>query len=498
MIRQGSGRVRSTRGGGAVASARAILDGLAPDGGLYAPEYFPYVPRDEIERLAGLDYPERAASILKPLLPTFGADELAEAVNRAYSRFGGPDAAPLRELSGGSYLLELYHGPTLAFKDFALQLLPSLMDQSARLEGDSSKRLILVATSGDTGKAALEAFADQPDTRIIVFYPEDGVSEAQRLQMVTQRGANTHAVAARGNFDDAQTGVKGLFASAEFRQSMRGRGYILTSANSINYGRLVPQIVYYFSAYADLIGRGAVRLGQPVHFCVPTGNFGNILAADCARRMGLPIGKLICASNRNHALADFIESGTYDTRREFYVTTSPAMDILISSNLERFLYELTGRDSGRVSDWMVALKNDGAFSLDDTERAAFRTRMLAGWTDEENSRKAIARVWRDCHVLIDPHTAVGADVLERVRPDDGNPVVLVSTASPFKFGMDVAKAILPDVPEGASDFDCCRMIAEATGIPVPPSIAELPGLAVRHAGRCEPEGMADVVESLVG
>jgi threonine synthase len=494
----GSSTVRSTRGGGAVSASRAILTGLAPDGGLYVPERFPYIFTPDITALADEPYANRAARILALLLPAFDRDELADAAARAYSRFGGSDAAPLRRLSGNRYLLELYHGPTLAFKDFALQLLPGLMTQSARLEGDSTKRLILVATSGDTGKAALEAFADQPDTEIVVFYPEDGVSEAQRLQMTTQRGVNTHVAAVRGNFDDAQTGVKKLFASESFRDSMRARGYTLSSANSINYGRLIPQIAYYFSSYADLINYGAIQPGQRVHFCVPTGNFGNILAADCARRMGLPVGKLVCASNRNHILTDFIESGAYDTRRKFHVTSSPAMDILVSSNLERFLFELTGRDGSRVSEWMNGIKTVGLFSLNAAEHAAVKARISAGWADEDASRGAIAKMWRDSRALIDPHTAVGADVLERARLNEDDPAVLVSTASPFKFGADVAKAILPGVPEGASDFDCCAMIASASGISVPPSIAALPGLKVRHTLKCDAGGMADVIAGIIG
>ncbi|MDR0396189.1 MAG: threonine synthase [Oscillospiraceae bacterium] len=497
MTRPGSERLVSTRGGGAVTAARAVLTGPAPDGGLYAPEYLPYLSLGAIEALAGLDYAGRASFILNLLLPAFGAEALSEAAGRAYSRFGGADAAPLRGLSDDRYILELYHGPTLAFKDFALQLLPDLMSQSARLERDSAKRLILAATSGDTGKAALEAFADQPDCAIAVFYPREGVSEAQRLQMITQRGANTLVAAVRGSFDDAQAGVKRLFASEAFRRSARERGYTLTSANSINYGRLAPQIVYYFSAYADLIKRGAINAGRLVHFCVPTGNFGNILAGDYARRIGLPIGKLICASNSNHILTDFFESGVYDARREFLVTSSPAMDILVSSNLERFVFETAGRDAARVSGWMDSLKHNGWFGLDETERAAINSRILSGWTGEDAVREAISRVWKTCRVLIDPHTAVGLDVLERVQPDDGNPAVVVSTASPFKFGKEVARAILSGVPEGASDFDCCRMVAEEAGVEVPPSIEELPGLPVRHKHRCEPSGMEEIVAEMI-
>ena len=352
----------STRGESCVTASQAILHGLAPDGGLYVPAMFPAVPMNRISSFCEKDYAARAVSILKRYLEDFNIPEIEEAVRTAYNteRFDTPEIAPVKQIDDATWVLELFHGPTLAFKDMALQLLPHLTRLAAVKNGEKREISILVATSGDTGKAALEGFRDVPGTSCTVFYPQEGVSDVQKLQMVTTGGNNTHVIAVKGNFDDAQTGVKELFSSPEFVKQMEEKGKILSSANSINFGRLAPQIVYYFSAYADLVNKHAINPGDPVNFCVPTGNFGDILAGYYARNMGLPVNKLICASNRNNVLTDFFNSGTYSTHRTFFKTLSPSMDILVSSNLERLLYEAADRDGTLIRRWMEQLKESGS------------------------------------------------------------------------------------------------------------------------------------------
>ena len=360
----------STRGGSCVTASQAILRGIAPDGGLYVPAMFPPVSMDQIVKMAEMSYSQRAVEVLKLFLEDYSIPEIQRAVEAAYGtdRFDDPAVAPLKKLDGSTWVLELFHGPTLAFKDMALQLLPHLLKMAAEKNREEREVCILVATSGDTGKAALEGFRDVPGTSCTVFFPLDGVSDVQKLQMVTTGGSNTHVIAVRGNFDDAQTGVKELFGSETFAEKMAAEGKVLSSANSINLGRLVPQVVYYFSAYADLIRQGAIAAGEPVNFCVPTGNFGNILAGYYARCMGLPVNKLICASNRNNVLTDFFNSGIYSTHRTFFKTLSPSMDILISSNLERLLYEAADRDGDLIKVWMNQLKESGSYSVGDQRR----------------------------------------------------------------------------------------------------------------------------------
>ncbi len=356
----------STRGAAAVSPSMAILRGLAPDGGLYVPAEFPSFTSEEIRSLAKVGYQERAAFVLGRFLPDFTAEELKGAIAGAYGTgFDCQAVAPIQKVGARAHALELWHGPTLAFKDMALQLLPYLLTLSGKKHGETREVFILVATSGDTGKAALEGFLDVPGTRCCVFYPDGGVSQAQRLQMVTTGGSNTHVIAVKGNFDDAQSGVKKIFSDPDFAKEMDAQGRVLSSANSINFGRLVPQIVYYFSAYADLLAEGAIEMGDRVNFCVPTGNFGDILAADYAQRAGLPVGRLICASNENNVLTDFIRTGVYDiSSRRFFKTISPSMDILISSNLERLLFELCSRDGARVAGLMGQLKAEGCYRVD--------------------------------------------------------------------------------------------------------------------------------------
>ena len=490
----------STRGAGAVTPSMAILRGLAPDGGLYVPESFPAFSIEEIASLGAMPYASRAAFVLSRFLPDFTEEELQAAVSGAYGTgFDCEAIAPLVPCGDGVSALELWHGPTLAFKDMALQLLPRLLTLSARKNGEQREIFILVATSGDTGKAALEGFLDVPGTRCCVFYPRDGVSRAQKLQMVTTGGKNTHVIAVKGNFDDAQTGVKRIFGDKAFAEEMDRQGRVLSSANSINFGRLVPQIVYYFSAYADLLSDGVIKPGEAVNFCVPTGNFGDILAADYAKKAGLPVGRLICASNENNVLTDFIRTGVYDiSARKFIRTTSPSMDILISSNLERLLYDLQGRDGAKTAELMRALTADRRYAIDGQALCALQERYAAGYASETEVHAEIARMWKDEGYLMDTHTAVASAVLRKYRNETGDDrrTVVVSTASPYKFGPAVLSAVAGAAAvEGKDDFECCRRLQEISGLPEPDAIRLLPELPVRHTAECEKEEMPKAVLS---
>ncbi|MDO5378484.1 MAG: threonine synthase [Clostridia bacterium] len=497
-------RMLSTRGGAAVSPSGAILRGLAPDGGLYVPGTFPAFTLEEIAELADKRYEERALTVLSRFLPDFETDELRRAIAGAYGTgFDCEAVAPLSRVGARAYALELWHGPTLAFKDMALQLLPHLLTLSGRKHGETREIFILVATSGDTGKAALEGFLDVPGTRCCVFYPEDGVSQAQRLQMVTTGGNNTHVIAVRGNFDDAQTGVKRMFSDAAFARKMDEQGRVLSSANSINFGRLVPQIVYYFSAYADLLKQGAVKPGDAVNFCVPTGNFGDILAADYAKKAGLPVGKLICASNENNVLTDFIRTGVYDIRsRAFYKTISPSMDILISSNLERLLFDLGGCDGEKTAALMEALKTRGCYAIGEDMLERLRARYAAGYVDQDGVRAEIERTWKEDGYLMDTHTAVASAVLRAYQRETGDRTlsVIVSTASPYKFGASVLEAVAGKAAcEGRDDFACCEALSALTGTREPDSIRRLPSLPVRHGAVCEKDQMPEaVLEAVAG
>ncbi|MBQ8073860.1 MAG: threonine synthase [Clostridia bacterium] len=488
----------STRGGSCVTASQAILRGLAPDGGLFVPAMFPQVSLGEIADLGQMPYPQRARDILARYLEDFSSREIEEAVSAAYSpdRFDDPAIAPLKPLDDQTWVLELFHGPTLAFKDMALQLLPHLTTLSARKNGEQREVSILVATSGDTGKAALEGFRDVPGTSCTVFYPLDGVSDVQRLQMVTTGGGNTHVIAVKGNFDDAQTGVKALFSSAEFAAEMDRRGRVLSSANSINFGRLVPQVVYYFSAYADLVARGAVRCGDPVNFCVPTGNFGNILAAYYAHQMGLPVGRLICASNRNNVLTDFFTSGIYSTHRLFFKTKSPSMDILVSSNLERLLFEAADRDGELVKTWMRLLKDCGSYSVGDQRREWMESVFWGGCADDNATLAEIGTRFHQDHYLMDTHTAVASNVLRQYRQakNDPTPTVLVSTASPYKFSRDVLSGIAGTAAaEHLDAFACSAELEKRSGVPMPDQVRRLRDLPIRHRAECEVDGMGQAV-----
>ena len=488
----------STRGESCVTASQAILRGLAPDGGLYVPAMFPTVPMQRISSFCEMDYAGRAVAILKRYLEDFSIPEIEEAVRAAYApdRFDTPEIAPISKIDDSTWVLELFHGPTLAFKDMALQLLPHLTRLSARKNGEEREVSILVATSGDTGKAALEGFRDVPGTSCTVFYPLEGVSDVQKLQMVTTGGNNTHVIAVKGNFDDAQTGVKELFSSPEFIGQMAEKGKVLSSANSINFGRLVPQIVYYFSAYADLVNTNAIAPGDPVNFCVPTGNFGDILAGYYAMNMGLPVNKLICASNRNNVLTDFFNSGIYSTHRTFFKTISPSMDILVSSNLERLLYEAADRDGELIGKWMKQLKESGSYSVGEQRRDWLANTFWADCTDTKDTLLEIRKRYQEDGYVMDPHTAVGSHVLRqyRLKTNDGTPTVLLSTASPYKFAADVLRGISGDAAaEGKDAFACSEELEKMTGLPMPAQVRALRDLPIRHTAVCERDAMGEAV-----
>lgn len=493
----------STRGGACVTASQAILRGLAPDGGLYVPAVFPQMTLADIAALTKLDYRARALTILRGYLDDFNAQELADAIASAYeaAKFDDAAIAPTKKLDSNTHVLELFHGPTLAFKDMALQLLPHLTTLSAKKNGENREVAILVATSGDTGKAALEGFKDVPGTSCTVFYPTDGVSDVQKLQMTTTGGENTHVIALNGNFDDAQSGVKALFSSADFHQQVNARGKVLSSANSINFGRLVPQIVYYFSAYADLLSAGAIALGDEVNFVVPTGNFGNILAGYYARSMGLPVKKLICASNRNNVLTDFFLGGVYDTRRQFFKTTSPSMDILISSNLERLLFECADRDGALIARWMQQLRTSQSYAVGQQRQEWLLSVFAAGYADDRDCAEEIARVFAQHHYLMDTHTAVASRVLRQYRETSGDltPTVIVSTASPYKFAADVLTAVAgKNAVAGLDAFACSDELEARSGMPVPQQVKALRSLPIRHTAHCEKGGMAQAVLDAFG
>ena len=442
-----------------------------------------------------MSYQQRAVYIMNTYLEKFTAPELASFASKAYGpeKFDTPAVAPVRPVDENTYCLELWHGPTCAFKDMALQMLPHLLSASLVKTEEEKTVCILVATSGDTGKAALEGFKDVDKTRILVFYPKDGVSAIQQLQMNTQEGGNVGVCSVVGNFDDAQTGVKKLFSDEGLRADLAERGYFLSSANSINWGRVLPQIVYYVSAYCDLLRDGAIQNGDLVNVCVPTGNFGNILAAYYAKRMGVPIGKLICASNSNNVLTDFIKTGVYDRNRQFYTTMSPSMDILISSNLERLIFDLSEQDDALVRGYMEQLAAEGKYTVSSTIKRKLDNLFAAGFCDDEQTQKVIGKMWKEHNYLIDPHTAVAFDVLDQYRKETGDetPTVVVSTASPFKFCDSVLGAL--GVTELAEGTDILDQLTELTGVPTPAPLAALKSKQVRFRDNVTKEHMVDKV-----
>ena len=441
----------STRGGEKVTGAQAIVQGLAKNGGLFVPEKFPKVSEKELETMKEMNYPERAAFILgKYLADDLGADFLKEICEKAYSTFQGDDPAPLVKIDGKLFILELFHGPTCAFKDMALTVLPYLLKKSCEVTGIKEDILILAATSGDTGKAALEGFRDVKGTKVAVFYPDEGVAKMQRLQMSIQDGDNVHVSAVRGNFDDCQRAVKRLFASEEFNEKLLKQGVRLSSANSINFGRLAPQIAYYFSAYLDLLTSDQIEMGESVDFVVPTGNFGDILAGWYAKQMGLPVRRLVCASNRNKVLADFFEKGIYDVKRNFYRTMSPSMDILISSNLERLLFEISGRNAKLTADRMGYLAENKEYSITEAEKAVLDKEFFGGFASEDDTIEAMYEVFDEYGYAMDTHTGVALAVYNQYKQQvleadelvkDETPTVVLSTANPYKFPQDVLYAL---------------------------------------------------------
>ena len=490
----------STRGGEWVTGAQAIARGIAADGGLFVPETFPEVTRAELSEMLSMSYAERAAAVLHKFLDEYDYEGLKAACEEAYSRFEDGDAAPLVKIDAGLYMLELFHGPTCAFKDLALTLLPYLLRKGCDIAGVKEKVLILVATSGDTGKAALEGFKDADGIKIMVFYPSDGVSKMQKLQMATQEGSNVNVLAVRGNFDECQSAVKKIFTSEQCKAELKEKGYILSSANSINFGRLAPQIAYYFSAYLDLVSSGQIETGEPVNFAVPTGNFGNILAAYYAKRMGLPVGKLICASNKNNVLTDFVRTGVYDRRREFFKTMSPSMDILISSNLERLLFELSGREPQRVKLRMDKLASEGVYELYDEEREKVQELFWADFCGEDETVETIYEFFEEYQYPMDTHTACAMYAASNYiaqHEKDAAPMVVVSTASPYKFPQDVMYAVTGN--DIKDSFKAIKHLNIATAMKVPKSLSKLRDKPVRFKETADKENLyAEVLKFVDG
>ncbi len=485
-------------------AAEAIITGIAPDGGLFVPETIPQISAGEIEEMKNMQFFQISARVLSKYLTDFTEAELLEFAQAAYDEEKwGENPIPLVQLNAYNdreYILELWHGPTCAFKDVALQMLPHLMTASVKKTGINKKICILTATSGDTGKAALEGFKDLPGTEIIVFYPTGGVSDAQKLQMVTTEGSNTHVIAVNGCFDDAQTGVKKIFGDEAFAAKLDENGIMLSSANSINWGRLAPQIAYYVYSYVELLRQEKIGKGEEINIVVPTGNFGNILAAWFAKQMGIPVRKLICASNRNKVLCDFFSTGTYDRNREFFKTTSPSMDILISSNLERLLYEVTGGNSAQVIEWMTGLNTEGKYSVDKDTLKSLQHSFVGGFADETGVAKTILDVYDRTDHVIDTHTAVGFNIYGRyhTRSNDETKTVFVSTASPFKFAPAVMDSIRGAGYSGGRSIETViKELSDESGLEIPKSIAELGTKEIRHKDVIDKEQMEDKVAEIL-
>ena len=488
----------STRGGQkGVTASQAILKGLAEDGGLFMPTEIPKLDKT-LEQLAGMTYQETAYEVMKLFLTDYTEEELKSCIANAYDdKFDTEEIAPLAK-ADGAYFLELYHGSTIAFKDMALSILPHLMTTAAKKNHADKEIVILTATSGDTGKAAMAGFADVPGTRIIVFYPKGGVSKVQELQMRTQKGDNTSVVAIHGNFDDAQTGVKKLFGNKELEKEMAEAGFQFSSANSINIGRLVPQVVYYVYAYAKLLENEQIENGEEINVVVPTGNFGNILAAYFAKHMGVPIKTLICASNDNKVLYDFFTTGTYDRKREFILTNSPSMDILISSNLERLIYKISGEDARKDTDLMTELKTKGSYAITGEMKANLAD-FAAGYATEEQVAKTIHDIYEDTGYVMDTHTAVAATVYKAYKEDskDDRKTVIASTASPYKFAGSVMSAIDPKY-KGQDDFKLIEELQKVSGTEIPNAIKEIMNAEIRHNTECDVDQMEQTVKNILG
>ncbi len=491
----------STRDSGCiVTAAQAIAQGISQEGGLFVPETLPALSRDDLKKMVGMSYNEKAKMVLSRFLTDFTSEELDFCVDNAYNdrKFDSANISEISRVGESAYLLELWHGPTCAFKDMALQLLPYLMTTSSRKTAPDKEIVVLVATSGDTGKAALEGFADVPHTRMLVFYPENGVSEMQKLQMTTQSGENVSVCAIKGNFDDAQSGVKKIFTDPVIEAELAKNGQMFSSANSINWGRLVPQIVYYIAAYTTLVEQGEIEMGETVNVTVPTGNFGNILAAYYAKLMGLPFGKLICASNRNRVLTDFIRTGVYDRNRDFYTTTSPSMDILISSNLERLLYQLCGRDDAVIRDWFGKLASDGKYTVSDSVKEKLQADFWGGFCDDTQTAATIRKTFEEYGYLCDTHTAVAIKVYQDYAAETGDMTkcIIASTASPYKFNDAVLTAI-SDEEIPSDPFEQAEMLSRISGTTPPVSLMELKTKKVRFTDSVEKQQMVEKVKEML-
>lgn len=491
----------STRDSGCiVTAAQAIAQGISQEGGLFVPETLPVLSREDLEKMIGMSYNEKAKMILSRFLTDFTSEELDYCVDSAYNdrKFDSVNISEISRVGDSAYLLELWHGPTCAFKDMALQLLPFLMTTSSRKTAPDKEIVVLVATSGDTGKAALEGFADVPHTRMLVFYPENGVSEMQKLQMTTQSGENVSVCAIKGNFDDAQSGVKKIFTDPVIEAELEKNGQMFSSANSINWGRLVPQIVYYIAAYTTLVEQGEIAMGETVNVTVPTGNFGNILAAYYAKLMGLPIGKLICASNRNRVLTDFIRTGVYDRNRDFYTTTSPSMDILISSNLERLLYQLCGKDDAVIRDWFGKLSSEGKYTVSDSVKEKLQADFWGGFCDDEQTAATIKKTFEEYGYLCDTHTAVAVKVYQDYTAETGDKTkcIIASTASPYKFN-DAVLAAITDQEIPADPFEQAEMLSRISGTTPPASLMALKTKKVRFTDSVDKEQMVEKVKEML-
>ncbi len=483
-----------------VTAAQAILQGISVDGGLFVPETMPNIDMAFLQSLCEKSYNERAVEVLKLFLTDYSQEQIETCVNRAYTaeKFDAADMVELAKISGEEYLLELWRGPTCAFKDMALQLLPQLLTTAVTITESKDEIVILVATSGDTGKAALEGFKDVEGTRMLVFYPVDGVSPMQKRQMCTQEGKNVKVCAIKGNFDDAQTGVKTIFGDKALAEEMAKEGKRFSSANSINWGRLVPQVIYYVSSYVQLMADGEIAPGEQVNICVPTGNFGNILAAYYAKCMGVPFGKFICASNQNNVLTDFINTGIYDRNRDFYATTSPSMDILISSNLERLLYKLSGEDDAVIRTWFEALKTEGRYEVSEEVKAALKAEFYGGCCNDKETADTIHQVFTECSYLCDTHTAVAVKVYRDYKAQTGDltKTIIASTASPYKFGADVLKAVDEHLVT-ADEYENLEVLSKVSGVKIPNQLATLKEKPILHSDVTDKAQMADYVRSVM-
>ena len=479
-----------------VESSAAIAQGISSDGGLFVPSEIPSITLDEISSMADMSYSERAALVFSKYLTDFSEAEIRYCTDNAYNtkNFETENIAEISHLFDGTYMLELWHGPTCAFKDMALQILPYFLTTSSKKLNLNKKIVILVATSGDTGKAALDGFKDVEDTQILVFYPEEGVSPMQKRQMTTQDGNNVGVCAIKGNFDDCQSGVKKIFTDKDITSLLEKNGMMFSSANSINWGRLVPQIVYYISAYATLAADKEIELGEKINIVVPTGNFGNILAGYYAKQMGLPVNRLICASNVNKVLTDFINTGIYDRNREFFATCSPSMDILISSNLERLLYLLTGEDDAQIREWFTALANDGKYEVSDKVKELLKKDFSAGFCDDADTKKTIKEIYDKYSYTCDTHTAVAVKVYNEYRANTGDTTktIIASTASPYKFSASVLEAIQGE-KSNLDEYDMIDVLNKLSKIDIPKSLAELKNKERRFSDSIEKTSMKDYV-----